>query len=141
VALTFGFIGLLDVGILKDNSSFLGYLFLADLPVVGGWYYAFFVNNTPAVQAEAFKWLYVLLILGTCGFFGVVQLYFIARRRFEGGLVALLVACAAGYAGIRSMMLCSWPDVRFSGEVWWFLLSDISMYFLYVYFEKREIKE
>ncbi len=141
VALTFGFIGLLDVGVLKDDNSFLGYLFLADLPVVAGWYYAFFVQYNPAVQDLAFKWLYVVLILVTCGFFGIVQLYFIVKGRFVGGLVPLLVACSAGYVGIRTMQLCSWPDVRFSGEVWWFLLSDISMYFLYVYFKKREIKE
>ncbi len=141
VALAFGFLGLQDAGILKNDLNFYGYLLLADLPVIGGWYYAFFVDYSPAVQAIAFKYLYLILILVTCGFFGLVQLWFLVEGRFAHGLVPLLIACASGVAGIKSITWCSWPDVRFSGEVWWFLFSDISMLFLFLYFIRRQVKQ
>jgi hypothetical protein len=63
IALAFGCIALQDIGKLKNDKSFFGWFVLLDLPVVLGWYYAFFVNYTAATQAAAFQILYFDLIL------------------------------------------------------------------------------
>jgi hypothetical protein len=142
IALAFGCIALQDIGKLKNDKSFFGWFVLLDLPVVLGWYYAFFVNYTAATQAAAFQILYFDLILVTCGFFGIVQVVYIVRGRFAGGLVFIILACAAGFVGLTiAISVCSWPDIRLSSEVWWFLLSDVSVFMVYKYFVKRKVEQ
>jgi hypothetical protein len=92
---------------LKNDKSFFGWFFLLDLPVVFGWYYAFFVSTNPKAQSVAFSILYFDLILVTCGLFGIVQLYFIIKGRFSGGLFPLMLACKKE----EKFPLCAVEDV------------------------------
>ena len=132
IALAFGVIGLVDAGLLSPKRFYL-VLALADVPVILGWTYSFL---HPSIGTLAFRILYLDLILVTCGFFAIVQLVGMIRGRFHG-VVPLLVAVLAGMLGLLSIRLCSWPDVRFSGEFWWFLFSDVSMLALFFYFRMR----
>jgi hypothetical protein len=141
IAVIFFFIGLQDLGKFKTNKQFYTCFFLADAPVVFGWYYCIFVD--PTRLGWAFMVLYVYLIVFCCGCFGVIQLNYIIKGRFDGGIIPLLIGCCAGFVGVKFIFICSWPDVRFSGQVWWFLMSDIAMYFVYRYFclRHKEIKD
>ncbi len=100
-----------DIGKLKNDKSFFGWFFLLDLPVVYSWYYVFFVSTNPNAQTVGFSILYFDLILVTCGFFGLVQLYFIVKGRFAGGLLSLLLACASGFVGLKAAVgFCELSD-------------------------------
>lgn len=135
IALAFGFIGAQDVGWVSQTPKFFALFLALDIPIWVGWLVAFL---KPAIANTAFLVLYIGVILVCCGFFSLVQLVFIARGKFSGGVAPLLVAVVAGYVGVRTTKLCSWPVPQISGEVWWFLLSDISMFFVYKYFQSRK---
>merc|ERR1711991_597332 len=136
IALAFFLIALEDLGWLS-KKRYGGVLFLADLPIFLGWAWAFFISPSPAHQQEAFRYLYLVEIAVCCGVFGIVQIHYIIKGRFEHGLTSLLLALVAGAIGMKTIFICSWPSVRFSGQFWWFLLSDVAMFFVYRYFRLR----
>ena len=116
-------------------------LLVKDIPIVGGWYYSFFVNPSPVVLKDAFLILYLFEIALCCGFFGVVQLYYIFKGRFSGGIEPLVAALAAGAIGMKAIFSCGWPSILFSGQFWWFILSDVAMFFVAKYFEMRQVRD
>lgn len=142
IALAFFVLALQDLGWLsKIFRKYLGLLVFLAGPVWYGWVYAILLYPSPHHMNIAFFWLYLVLVAVTCGFFGIVQLKYLFNGRFAGGLKPLVVALIAGALGMKAIFICSFPDVRLSGEFWWFLLSDVSMYFLHRYFLLRSTPE
>ena len=121
-----------------DPRKYLGMLVLTCAPVWYGWAWALILDPTPAHAEWAFHWLYIALILVCCGGYGLIELRYILSGRFHGGILPLIGALAAGAVGVKAIGICSWPSIQFSGQFWWFALSDVAMYFLFEYFEKRE---
>lgn len=140
VALAFGFIGLEDAGVLSSaSSSFYGRLFVADALIWCAWYYCMMLYPTQANLYWAMKWLYYAEILVCCGFFGVVQLVRLLCGTLSLRSVPwLLAALVSGFVGVKISLVCGWPDVRFSGQMWWFLLSDVAMFCVFRYLLLRQ---
>lgn len=139
IAASFAILGLQDCGIVgKKLSSFALALFPIEALIVYVWYWAFVQSPSTSHMNTAFHWMYLVEIAICCGLFGLVELREILKGRFDGGLHSLVLGLIAGVLGMKAIFICSWPSVHFSGQFWWFLWSDVAMFFVYRFFLTRE---
>jgi len=141
IGLSFGFLGLIDLGIISENSTgtivtmVCSYLFF-----FGAWSYV--IQNQ---MWSAFVILYVYVIGFSCALYCVAELIFLIKSKTTQGLIWIIIGGFAGAIGLGAIYfqgfdywLCKHFGCYFGGDFLWFVLSDISMYCIYKWFMTRK---
>jgi len=144
IGASFIFLGLIDVGVIGQNSkATITAMLLTYLAIFIAWIYAIIV-----------QWELSFLILygGIVAFGGAVYLItesiFLIKRGSTTGLVWVLVAGLSGFIGLVAVMdptvdiwLCHTFGCHFSGHFVWFVLSDVSVWALYKYYIATHVEQ
>jgi len=143
VGLFWSFNGLVDVGLLKENSPPLYLLMVSSCGSLFYAWYGFIFQHK--YQNKGFLILYFGPIFVSALIYGLAQLWRFFRGERSGWyyfVVAELAALIGVVTVFTNGFLCSYlgPILSpwFNSDFWWFLLSDISMYAYYCYFISRK---
>jgi len=140
IGMAFLFDGLIDVGILKPDSKETKKYFLSGMGAIFiGWYFVFFQN-----WDIGFLIMYMLVVAVGCGSWVMIQLYLVFWKGDYRGFQYAVYATIAGAFGFFSLLdskidifLCEHLGCHFSGNFWWFLVTDICIYYIYRYYQAR----
>jgi len=139
IGMTFGFNGLIDIGVITEGiATFTVWGFLAGL-IFGLWFY-----TIEAMDYQGFMYLYVYVIGFACGLYCICEVIYLVKNRSTKGFVWVFVAGLTGGFGLLcvvdssiSYWFCHTFGCYFGGEFMWFVLSDVAMYANYKYFMSR----
>eukprot|EP01128_Nolandella_sp_AFSM9_P007204 TRINITY_DN3887_c0_g1_i1.p1 TRINITY_DN3887_c0_g1~~TRINITY_DN3887_c0_g1_i1.p1 ORF type:complete len:320 (-),score=61.30 TRINITY_DN3887_c0_g1_i1:173-1090(-) len=136
IAASFFFNGLADMKLIDENSkkSLIAQIVMYS-SIAMGWIYTFSTGSF----ASGFKYLYIFLILGFCGSYVIFEAIFIVYRGHREGLGYLILAGLSGGGGLALMMkvpvaLCLATTPFMGGQSWWFLGSDLAMFFIFKFY-------
>jgi hypothetical protein len=142
VAMSFGFNALFDVGVMQEGRKSAVIMSVSYLAMIGAWTYSLLNSQNWSI---AFLVLYGLVIAVCCGLYSIVTLIRVIRSKGVG-LKNLLIGVAAGALGLISVFYsplsafwCNMFGAYLNSEWWWFILSDVSMYYLYKYFMESHV--
>lgn len=139
VALSFGFNGLVDLGLLKESSCGTKIAMIVTYVLTGlAWLVSIRTNST-----EGFMLLYVGVIAISCGIYTVAEFVSLIVRKGTGFMWLALGGAFGGF-GLYSIVsptfnltLCATLGANLGGEFLWFLCSDLSMWALMNYYLER----
>jgi len=141
VGLSFFWNGLVDVGILnEDNSSTLAAMLLSYIGIFLGWVYVSYYQ----LWLTGFPYLYIDLIAVSCGTYLLTETIHVIRTKDTAGLGWVALAGLSGLVGLASIAVpsldvwcCHTFGCFYSGNFWWFLLTDVAMYSMWRYYAAR----
>lgn len=139
IGLSFLYNGLVDVGVMKENtlSSFV-VMFGSYALIFCAWVYEF----QHSIR-DGFLILYLGIIMVGCGSYCITQVYSLYKMGRWEGSGWLGVAGLAGGVGVAAIFtntwLCTNVSPYLSGEFVWFLLSDVAMWGILNYFLNHQV--
>jgi hypothetical protein len=143
IATSFMFNGLADVGIISAGSRRTMVVeAVAYLSILGGYYYGFFIHP----NMNVFQYLYLYLIATTCGLYLACELVYLFWMGHSQGILYLILSGISGGVGLYftkyfPVWLCTMTTPVFGSSVLWFFLSDVAMFFIYLFYMQNHSPE
>jgi len=143
IAASFMFNGLADVGLMNPDSKLSLFVqFLTYFSILCGYTWGLIYSTNGAI----FMYLYVYLILFTCGLYVVCELVYLFWMGHSQGIGFLFLAGVAGGLGLYMTMnypvwLCQITTPLFGNQEIWFLLSDVAMFLIFLFYMKNHSPE
>jgi hypothetical protein len=130
------FNGLADVGLI-DAESFRSRVAqsVSYVGIFGAYVYVFLCDP----NGQLSTYLYMYLILFTCGLYVACELVYIVLQHHYDGVPFILLAAVCGVCGLFSMMmypawLCHLTTPFFGNIEAWFFLSDVAMLAIFAFY-------
>jgi len=142
VGLSFLYNGLVDLNIISERSVLsIVVMLLSYIALFGAWLYSFATH-----WQNAFLYLYFGVILFGCGSYCLLEVIYIIKSGNWKGTAWLFAGGMSGAVGVLCVFkwnkfFCDELSPYLSGDFWWFLLSDVSMYCLYRFFLRNKASE
>jgi len=136
IAISFGFNGLADVGLINEGSkkSTIA-MALTYISIFGAWFFALFLTTDPSFGWQIYFWT---CLLGPSVYIACELVYLFFQGHTDG-VGYLVVAALAGAAGLHALLdypgwLCYLLTPWLGNSEWWFLFSDVAMFAIYKFF-------